>query len=102
MKPAKVENFSASGTMWHNPLDNIMEKYDGMSIQASDIMFEKGIDGDPVFVERCLQNWMTRHRERGDYWFVGDRIKISITRRGEDLANRRIHEKNNKKLKVRR
>ena len=26
--------------LWHNPLDNVMEKYDGMSILATDIMFE--------------------------------------------------------------
>ncbi len=102
MKSAKLENYPASRPMWHNPLDNVMEKYDGKSIQASDIMFERGIDGDPALAERCLQNWMDRHRESDDYFHVGDKIKITITRRGEDIQNRRIHEKNNKKLRGRR
>ena len=94
----KVENCPASSPMWHNPLDNVIEKYDTMAIQASDIMFERGIDGDPALAERCLQNWMDRHR--GDFFHVGDKIKISITRRGEDLANRKIHSKHQKKYRV--
>ena len=88
MKSAKVENYPASRPMWHNPLDNVIEKYDTMAIQASDIMFERGIDGDPALAERCLQNWMKKYP--ANYWLVGDRIKISITRRGEDLANRKF------------
>ncbi len=84
--------------LWHNPLDNVMEKYDGMSILATDIMFERGIDGDPVLAQEYLSNWMKRHPP--NYWLVGDRIKISITRRGEDLANRKIHSKQQKKYRV--
>ena len=97
MKPAKVEKSSSHGTLWHNPLNNVMEKYDGMSIQASDIMFEKGIDGDPVLADQCLRSWMKGHPN--SYWFVGDRVRISVTHRGEDLANRKVHEKNTKKWK---
>jgi hypothetical protein len=84
--------------LWHNPLDNVMEKYDGMSILATDIMFEKGIDGDPVLAEQYLANWMKRHSS--NYFFVGDRIKIQVTRKDEGHYNRAIHEKNNKKWKV--
>ena len=29
----KVENCPASSPMWHNPLDNVIEKYDTMIIQ---------------------------------------------------------------------
>ena len=97
MKPGKVEKPSSPGTLWHNPLNNVMEKYDGMSIQASDIMFEKGIDGDPVLADQCLRSWMKGHPN--SYWFVGDRVRISVTHRGEDLANRKVHEKNTKKWK---
>ncbi len=100
MKPAKVEKSSAPSILWHNPLNNVIEKYDGLSIQASDIMFEKGIDGDPVLADQCLRSWMEGHPN--NYWFVGDRIKISVTHRGEDLTNRKVHEKNTKKWKVKR
>ena len=85
------------GNPWHNPLDNVMEKYDGMSIQPTDVMFEKGIDGNPVLAQEYLENWMKRHSN--NYWFVGDRIKISITHRGEDLANRKIHSKHQKNIR---
>ena len=83
----------------HNPLDVAMEKYNGMSIQETDIMFEKGIDGDPVLAHEYLENWMKRHP--GNWWFAGDRIRISKTT-GEDLANRKVHEKHIKKWKVRK
>lgn len=86
--------------LWHNPLDNVMEKYDGMSIQASDIMFERGIDGDPVLAEQYLANWMKRHSS--NYFFVGDRVRIVMTRKSEDKQNRRIHEMNSKKWRVRK
>ena len=98
MKSAKVENCPASRPMWHNPLDNVIEKYDTMAILATDIMVEKGIDGDPVMAEEYLANWMKKYP--ANYWLVGDRIKISITRRGEDLANRKIHSKHQKKYRV--
>ncbi len=92
----------------HNPLDNVMEKYDGMSIQATDVMFEKGIDGDPALAEIYFENWMKRHDEKHGncFHFIDPKypeiIKITITRVGEDKRNRRMHEINNKKWKVRK
>ena len=97
MKPGKVEKPSSPGTLWHNPLNKVMEKYDGRSIQASDIMLEKGINGDPVLADQCLRSWMKMHPD--NWWRVDGKIRISVTHRGEDLANRKVHEKNTKKWK---
>ena len=98
MKSIGVKESVIPYNLWHNPLDNVMEKYDGMVIQATDVMFEKGIDGNPVLAQEYLENWMKRHSN--NYWFVGDRIKISITHRGEDLSNRKIHSKHQQKHRV--
>ena len=98
MKSIGVKKSVIPYNPWHNPLDIVMEKYDGMVIQATDVMFEKGIDGNPVLAQEYLENWMKRHSN--NYWFVGDRIKISITHRGEDLSNRIIHSKHQQKYQV--
>ena len=108
MKPAKVEKSSAPSILWHNPLNNVIEKYDGLSIQASDIMFEKGIDGDPALAEIYFENWMKRHDEKHGncFHFIDPKypeiIKITMTRVAEEKSNRRMHEINNKKWKVRK
>ena len=108
MKSIGVKESVIPYNLWHNPLDNVMEKYNGRIIQATDIMFEKGIDGDPALAEIYFENWMKRHDEKHGncFHFIDPKypeiIKITITRVGEDKSNRRMHEINNKKWKVRK
>ena len=108
MKSIGVKESVIPYNLWHNPLDNVMEKYNGRIIQATDIMFEKGIDGDPALAEIYFENWMKRHDEKHGncFHFIDPKypeiIKITITRVGEDKRNRRMHEINNKKWKVRK
>ena len=77
----------------NNPLDWKMYRYCGMEVTAANFP-----EFDRLTAEEYLDNWMKKHP--ANYWLVGDRIKISITRRGEDLANRKIHSKHQKKYRV--
>ena len=106
MKSIGVKKSVIPYNPWHNPLDIVMEKYDGRIIQATDVMFEKGIDGDPALAEIYFENWMKRHDEKHGncFHFIDPKypeiIKITMTRVAEEKSNRRMHEINNKKWKV--
>ena len=95
------ENTRGEAMIYHNPLDNIMYRFNGEIVRATDLL--EYVDYDIIQAEELLQNWVSRHPNDG-YVMDANPLSVKVEAIPPDLEryNRNMHRKHQEARRVRR